>query len=268
MKCIYEASSGLEGHMILNLLQQQGIDGRIDGEYLQGGAGELQAMNMVRVLVDESDYSRARSVIDHWDSMQVEKAQSEKVQVKPKSSGIGIGLVMGLVAGAGLTYWAYNTPVTTSGIDYDGDGVLDEKWVYADIYMTRNELDRNLDGKYDLVYKFSYGGVLDVAESDENFDGVFETKTKFIHGNAVWSLSDTTGNGLDDLRVDYKNGIVEKITFIHPYTRKPVKVQNFSFLKLVSAEADLDGDGFLETIHEYDDIEEVSNTYVRYRTEK
>ncbi|MEN8226403.1 MAG: DUF2007 domain-containing protein, partial [Bacteroidota bacterium] len=42
MKCIFEASSGLEAHMISNLLQQDGIEARIDGEYLQGGVGELQ----------------------------------------------------------------------------------------------------------------------------------------------------------------------------------------------------------------------------------
>jgi hypothetical protein len=53
MRRVFEASSGLDAHMILNLLQQQGITGRIEGEYLQGGIGELQAMGFVRVLVSE-----------------------------------------------------------------------------------------------------------------------------------------------------------------------------------------------------------------------
>lgn len=48
MRSVFEASSGLEAHMILNLLDQRGISGRIEGEYLQGG-GELQAMGFVHV---------------------------------------------------------------------------------------------------------------------------------------------------------------------------------------------------------------------------
>jgi len=45
--------------MILDLLNQEGIEGRVEGEYLQGGVGELQAINIVRVVVGESDYSEA-----------------------------------------------------------------------------------------------------------------------------------------------------------------------------------------------------------------
>lgn len=44
MKCVFTASTGVEAHMVLNLLEQEGIEGRIEGEYLQGGVGDLQAM--------------------------------------------------------------------------------------------------------------------------------------------------------------------------------------------------------------------------------
>ena len=56
MKLVYEAANNIEGHMILNLLQQAGVTGRIDGEFLQGGAGELQAGGVVRAMVDDADY--------------------------------------------------------------------------------------------------------------------------------------------------------------------------------------------------------------------
>lgn len=32
MKLLYEASNSLEAHMILNLLEQEGLSGRIDGD--------------------------------------------------------------------------------------------------------------------------------------------------------------------------------------------------------------------------------------------
>ena len=63
MKSVFEASSGLDAHMILNLLEQRGIAGRIEGEYLQGGIGELAAIGFVRVLVAEENYVAAMQII-------------------------------------------------------------------------------------------------------------------------------------------------------------------------------------------------------------
>ena len=70
MKSVYEASTGLDAHMILGLLEQQRIPGRIEGEYLQGGVGGLQAMGLVRVLVSDADYAEARKIISEWESVQ------------------------------------------------------------------------------------------------------------------------------------------------------------------------------------------------------
>ncbi len=88
--------------MILNLLKQVGITGRIDGEYLQGGIGELQAMNFVRVLVSEQDYAEARKMIQEWESI-----QPPLDNPKPEARAAG-GLqifVIGMIVGAGLMYW-------------------------------------------------------------------------------------------------------------------------------------------------------------------
>jgi hypothetical protein len=78
---VFEASSGLEAHMILNLLEQAGIKGRIEGEHLQGGVGELQAMNYVRVLVSERDVDEALNIIRDWESVQPSPDQ------RPNESG-------------------------------------------------------------------------------------------------------------------------------------------------------------------------------------
>ena len=53
--------------MIVDVLAQAGIAARIQGEYLQGGIGELQALGVVRVMVAEADYDSARQVVDEWD---------------------------------------------------------------------------------------------------------------------------------------------------------------------------------------------------------
>ena len=102
MKSVFEASSGLDAHMVLDLLAQRGISGRIDGEYLQGGVGELQAMGFVRVLVEEEDYAEARQIIDEW-----EKAQPSDADSKPETRTDGSiqTFIAGVFFGAAVMYW-------------------------------------------------------------------------------------------------------------------------------------------------------------------
>ena len=142
--------------MVLNLLEQEGILGRVDGQYLSGGVGELQAINLVRVMVDEADYEIAAQVIKAWEAIEVD----EEERLKNKSSnGVSVFL-MGAVIGGGLIYWASNSPVTEDGIDINGDGVFDEKWIYKDNRISRTEVDRNFDGNVDVIYKFDRKGIL------------------------------------------------------------------------------------------------------------
>ena len=68
MKCVYEASNALDAYMVFNLLLQEGIQGRVDGEHLAGGIGELQAINLVRVMVHDDEYNRATKIIREWDA--------------------------------------------------------------------------------------------------------------------------------------------------------------------------------------------------------
>ena len=96
--------------MILNLLEQHGISGRIEGEYLQGGVGELQAMGFVRVLVSEQDYAEAREIISEWESIQP-ASEDSKPEARP-TGGIRI-FVAGVIVGAGIMYWI--TPVRRFG---------------------------------------------------------------------------------------------------------------------------------------------------------
>jgi hypothetical protein len=102
MKTVYEASTGLDAHMILDLLAQQRIVGRIEGEYLQGGVGGLQAMGLVRVLVNEADYEEARGIIRDWESQQP-APQNTRPESHP-SGGIQI-FIIGVIVGAWIMYW-------------------------------------------------------------------------------------------------------------------------------------------------------------------
>ncbi len=68
MKTAYDASSNIEAHLVKHQLQQAGISAEIQGEYLQGGVGELAAIGNVRVMVPEKDLAAARQVITDWEA--------------------------------------------------------------------------------------------------------------------------------------------------------------------------------------------------------
>lgn len=100
MKTVYEASNTLEAHMIRNLIEQFGISAWVDGEYLQGGVGEIQAMGIVRVQVNDVDYQQASQVISDWEAEQPAATRSSEQRKKHRYSDFSLGLVIGFVLGA------------------------------------------------------------------------------------------------------------------------------------------------------------------------
>ena len=64
----YHASNSIEAYLIKNLLEQQEIPAYVFGDYLQGGVGEIPAIGLVTVNVSDSDYTRAKEIVDEWDA--------------------------------------------------------------------------------------------------------------------------------------------------------------------------------------------------------
>jgi len=68
MKTVFDASSNIEAHLVMHQLQQAGIEATIQGEFLQGGIGELPAAGNIRVMVGDDHVDEAREVIADWDA--------------------------------------------------------------------------------------------------------------------------------------------------------------------------------------------------------
>ena len=254
MKKVYETSTALEAHMVKNLLENEGVYSRIDGEYLQGGVGELQAIGAIRVVVEEQDYPQARKIIDEWEALQPEE---EKTQTQStKTSSATNGFVLGVAITLAVVYLVFNSPATTEGIDYNADGILDEKWTYQNGRLKETTIDRNRDGKVDEVYSYDYSGILKTARFDKNFDGVFEAKMFYKDGNAVREEADTNSNGIVDHHTYFKNGILNTVEFIDERTGKIRKRQFYKLNKLVADDYDTNGDGVLDSHYEYNQYEE------------
>jgi len=254
MKSVYEASTALDAHMILNLLEQEGIRGRVDGEYLPGGVGELQAINLVRVMVDETDYEPARRIIREWEA--IPAGGGEGAGRTP--FGAMAGFLFGLVIGAGLVFWAYDTPATRRAVDRNGDGRPEVRRDYRGNRPGRTEEDRNADGRADSVHHYDRSGLPVAVDRDDDFDGVYETHVSYRDGLPSDLASDLDQDGIVDYRARFRYGILDEVTILgqHGDTRR--KRQHFRMGKPVFAEYDSDGDGRFDIRYEYDGFGQVN----------
>jgi len=258
MRTLYEASSTVEAHMIVDLLKREGLTARIHGEHLQGAIGGLPAAGLVRVVVEDADYEQARAIVVLWDADQPKEAPQKSPSRPPKFL---YGFLVGLTLGVAASCAYFRTPVTLDGIDYNRDGILDEKWTYAPSgRILKVEADRNRDGKVDHITHFDGQGLIESGESDDNFDGVFETRMRFRAGNVQLMEVDTDGDGYHDLIWHFENGMLSSAEYIKPSTGLPLRIEYFKLGKRTMAEVDTDEDGVLDTRYRYDKLNDVIST--------
>ena len=234
--------------MISHLLQQAGIQSRVLGEYLQGAVGELPAAGLVRVTVDDAVEQEAREVIRAWElarpavSPALDSAQTAVSPSRRWGSTLGSG-VLGLLIGAMLTWLALRTPGSESEMDFDADGVIDQRDVYAGAARLRSELDRNADGRVDATFGYR-DGLTVLAREDADFDGRFETEYDYARELPVQSRTDVEGNGSVDIRCRFSAGVLVRCEYLAAGERV-VKVEEFRAGRLFATARDSDGDGTL-----------------------
>src|SRR5262245_29489248 len=127
MKCVYEAGNGVEAHMIAHMLAQHDIETRIDGEYLTSGVGELPAAGLVRVMAEERHYERARQIIREWEA---KSPPTPKPREQRRSFGAA-WFLFGIAVTIGAMSWFDRERTLPQGVDFDGDGRLDEHFIYS-----------------------------------------------------------------------------------------------------------------------------------------
>jgi len=244
--------------MLQGFLLQEGITTRVNGAYLQGAVGELPAQGFVRLVTEESDYARARAAIERWEATEV----SDPEPVSPQSPSKGwVAALVGLAIGVAGSYAYFRAPVTVSGVDYNHDGVLDERWVYSPSgAILKGTIDRNLDRKIDYTSHFDQQGDIETAEADDNFDGVFETRYRFKNGSVESSEVDTDGDSYPDLRAYYTHGVLKSAEYINPNSGWPVRVEHYYLGKLTTAEVDTNNDSKLDKRYIYSDTAEITRT--------
>lgn len=68
MIIVCRAANIADAHLIRQMLENEGIPAFIQGEYLQGGIGELPANTEILVHVGDENAAAARTIIHAWES--------------------------------------------------------------------------------------------------------------------------------------------------------------------------------------------------------
>lgn len=81
MIIVYHAASTLDAHMIKGLLEQYKIRAYVQGEYLQGGMGELPTIGLVTVSVDNEYQAEACNIVAEWETGTIIEIESNPILV-------------------------------------------------------------------------------------------------------------------------------------------------------------------------------------------
>ena len=72
MIAVYDALNSLEAHALKIYLIGNGINAKVGGDYLQGAMGDLPALGIVRVFVEDRDRIRAEQLIQKYQEQDTE----------------------------------------------------------------------------------------------------------------------------------------------------------------------------------------------------
>jgi hypothetical protein len=76
MRHIYEASHTIEANLLKGLLEAEGIEVFVNGEYLQGGVGDLPVSGIITLSVEEDDADAALKTIEAYEAGEYELKSS------------------------------------------------------------------------------------------------------------------------------------------------------------------------------------------------
>jgi hypothetical protein len=93
VKRIYKASDITEAHIVTGLLSSRGIEAHVGGFYLQGGVGDLAAMDFANVHVADYDFEKARIIISEYESTQIQTPKKSRVKKATVTSRVILAIL-------------------------------------------------------------------------------------------------------------------------------------------------------------------------------
>jgi hypothetical protein len=256
MKRIYEAANNIEAHMIVHLLEQSGLQAFVEGEHLQSGGGELPLGGLVAVAVAENDAVAATQIIRDWESRVATVTDQREVRVARRAFLVPLtAFILGALVSGLLVWSVHHGPESSSGVDWNEDGVLDERAYFDGDRVDRVEYDRNFDKRVDAIERYDSAGVLESFEADDDFDGRIESVTTYGGREPLRLQIDSDGDGSPDYRATYRFGVPDSYEYLND-GGKVLKKVTYRGFRPERAQLDLDGDGTWERSYGFDRYDE------------
>lgn len=249
--------------MLVHLLSQSGVLAHIHGDALQGAAGELPASGLMRLMVADEDYDRARSILLEWEHTQGDpSAPAENDRWSFAWMTALCFLAVGLLAGWALRYYLTTPGAVVAGSiqesDQNGDGKTDAIYRYplGGGFANVVELDNNFDGRMDVKTYFDESGIPTGDEADDDFNGSFESRSSFRSGVRQTLETDSDGDGAIDHVWRYVHGVPVSEDIMDE-NGLLIRTNYLERGLVTRSEIDLDRDGFQETRRTFDRFGEV-----------
>ncbi|MBP6748382.1 MAG: DUF2007 domain-containing protein [Xanthomonadaceae bacterium] len=276
MISIYQAANLADAYLIRHLLEEERIDAYIAGEYLRGAIGEIPANTPIEVRVSAEDAARARRIVEEWERSPIDTSafedEADAVVAGPTETmrdptqrpqfrvfAAIVWLITGAALGAGAMWAAQNGPRSESGVDYNDDGAIDERWMYAGDRPERVEIDRNRDGKPDFILDYDDRALPSRDEVDRDFNGTMEESTAYRYGQPMRTELDRDRDGRIEYRAEYIHGTIFREEWLNP-NGDTIKRVEYDRGDPSEGAIDSDGDGRLDTARVYDSNGEIVRT--------
>lgn len=244
MRAIYSARSLLDARLVVDQLEHNGIHAEIFGGYLQGGAGELPASGLVRVVVADEDGERAGRIVAEWERTTTER-DNEQLSASSRArtlAGFTLGLVTG-IAGTWLFTALPEAPERTLYFDYNDDRREDAWQEIVNDRLVESRRDRNFDGRVDAWWEYRDGAVIR-ARRDDDFDGEVDYRLEYRNNLPLKGEVDADGDGMPEMRTRYHNGLLAEKEILDPDSGRLLRRMHYRDGKVLEAEeTDTDGDG-------------------------
>lgn len=226
---VYECNIAVEAHMVCDLLSQAGISARVDGEFMQGIAGEIPLGNTVKVRVAPERVAEAREVIADWEKQQPAEPAAVAA-AKSSRFKTPLWFFFGLLVGATLVFIAYRN-----------------------MAVANDKFDRNGDGRIDARWNFGWSGHVSGYEEDNDFDGRYELQSDVDqNGFMQRAVIDVDGDRRPEQVWHFTSGVITCIDYYFASGGRVVKREFYKGALRDYAEFDDDGDGRFERRVQYD----------------
>ena len=110
MKIVYRAADITEAEIVKGMLVANGIEAHVSGYYLQGGIGEVGAIDLAKVHVADEEYDRARELVAEYEGGRDAQnpRQSESGTLETSRFGKVLVTIVFIVLISILGYWLWS----------------------------------------------------------------------------------------------------------------------------------------------------------------